>query len=377
MTLPTLVTTPERLHVLQIVDADGDGASGVERTLLQLVKRLPRERFRTSAVLPHECRFADQLRHCGADVTVMAMAADPPWASIQGVAALVRHAAVDVLHAHRPHAHALASLAGHLTARPVLATIHAHQLAAIDAEAQRSVATHLAVVCRHTYYHALAAGIEARALSLIPPGVDGGAGGRGERAGPLRRQLGLDAAAPLVGWLDAAEAGTASDAFARLAQALHRLAPAARLVRLGEPPLRAALPAPLREIDVVVAAAPPPAEALPLALLEAMAAGVPVVALRAGGAADLVDHGHTGWLVNAGDGESLARHAAELLHDDAARRRMGENARERALERFDLDVCVQRTGDLLVRLSTKAARQQAAAAAPAAPERRPSAARAG
>jgi glycosyltransferase involved in cell wall biosynthesis len=358
MTTPTLVTTPpERIHVLQLV---GDG--GIERAVLRLVERLPRERFRTSAVLPHECRFADQLRHLGADVAVMAMAGDPPWASIQGVAALVRHAGVDVLHAHGPQAHALAALAGHLTGRPVLATIHAQQLATMDVEAQRSAATHVSVACRHTYYHALAMGIDSRALSCIPNGIDARVFDPGaERAGARRRALGLDAGAPLVGFLGRPAPDEDLDPFVRVAQQVRRRVPDAQLVRIdegGEGPTGDDLAALLHELDVV-AATPSPAEAMPLVLMEAMACGVPVVAMRAGGVPDLVDHGYTGWLVGAGEFEGLAQRIAELLHDAGARRRMGENARERVLERFNVDDCVQRTGSLLTRLAARAARPRA------------------
>ena len=77
-------------------------------------------------------------------------------------------------------------------------------------------------------------------------------------------------------------------------------------------------------------------EGLPISVLEAMAAGLPVVATAVGGLAELVDHGTTGFLVPPGDIDSLARRVEELVDDPALRARMGSAARQRAHEVFDL-----------------------------------------
>ena len=58
-------------------------------------------------------------------------------------------------------------------------------------------------------------------------------------------------------------------------------------------------------------------EGLPLAILEAWAAGVPVVASRVGGVPALIDHGRTGLLFDPGDEAALARHLGDLLDDPA------------------------------------------------------------
>jgi glycosyltransferase involved in cell wall biosynthesis len=63
-------------------------------------------------------------------------------------------------------------------------------------------------------------------------------------------------------------------------------------------------------------------------LVEAGAAGVPVVATATAGAREIVEESRTGYLVPIEDGAALARRASELLSDPAARRRMGTAARE-------------------------------------------------
>jgi glycosyltransferase involved in cell wall biosynthesis len=75
-------------------------------------------------------------------------------------------------------------------------------------------------------------------------------------------------------------------------------------------------------------------ESLPISVLEAMSAGVPVLATAVGGTAEAVVDGVTGRLVPAGDGEALAAAMCELATDPAALRRMGRAGRERVEAEF-------------------------------------------
>jgi glycosyltransferase involved in cell wall biosynthesis len=77
-------------------------------------------------------------------------------------------------------------------------------------------------------------------------------------------------------------------------------------------------------------------EGLPLSILEAMAAGLPVVAANVGGVSELVLQGETGFLVPPGDPRSLAGALEHLLDDPGLRGRLGAAARIRVEERFDL-----------------------------------------
>lgn len=72
---------------------------------------------------------------------------------------------------------------------------------------------------------------------------------------------------------------------------------------------------------------PSRSEGLPLAIVEAMAYGLPVVATRVGGNAEVVDDGATGLLVAPEQPEALAASIVRLANDPDARRRMGEAAR--------------------------------------------------
>jgi glycosyltransferase involved in cell wall biosynthesis/uncharacterized membrane protein len=77
-------------------------------------------------------------------------------------------------------------------------------------------------------------------------------------------------------------------------------------------------------------------EGHPISVLEAMAAGLPVVATDVGGVAESVVHRQTGLLVPAGDVRSLAAALEQLIEDAELRRRLGAAGRDRAREFFDL-----------------------------------------
>lgn len=96
----------------------------------------------------------------------------------------------------------------------------------------------------------------------------------------------------------------------------------------------------LGDADVVVAPSVPSSdgrrEGIPVALMEAMASGVPVVASRLTGIPELVDDGVSGLLTPPGDAMALADALERLWLEPSLRRRLGRAAREKVLAEFDL-----------------------------------------
>ncbi len=91
-------------------------------------------------------------------------------------------------------------------------------------------------------------------------------------------------------------------------------------------------------------------EGSPLAVMEAMSAGVPVVSTAVGGVPELVQEGVTGLLVPPGEPAMLAAAMCRLLDDPIARATMGRNGARRAEERFDVRVMVRAYEQLYERL---------------------------
>lgn len=133
--------------------------------------------------------------------------------------------------------------------------------------------------------------------------------------------------------------------------------PSTRLVLIGDGPLRPAIEAHLQRLgiadrarllgsirepetllaglDLVVQASD--REGLPNALLEAGAAGLPMVATDAGGSGEIVRDGLTGFLVPRGDARAIAAALRRLALDAALRESMGRAAREHVSAEFGMD----------------------------------------
>ncbi len=86
-------------------------------------------------------------------------------------------------------------------------------------------------------------------------------------------------------------------------------------------------------------------ESFGIAALEAMSCRVPVVASKAGGLVEVVDHGETGYLVPVGDVDTMAECAIELLQNEEQCKRIGQNGRNAALTRFSPEVIVPQYED--------------------------------
>ncbi len=84
-------------------------------------------------------------------------------------------------------------------------------------------------------------------------------------------------------------------------------------------------------------------EGLPHVVLEAFAAGTPVLATRVGGTPEVVEHGVSGWLISSGDEAELERGLRMLLGDRALRERLREGGRRALQERFCWETLVEQT----------------------------------
>ncbi|MGA7704815.1 MAG: glycosyltransferase family 4 protein, partial [Solirubrobacteraceae bacterium] len=173
----------------------------------------------------------------------------------------------------------------------------------------------------------------------------------------MRTELGLGSEAPVVAIVAVLREGKghalAVDAVARLQDRF----PGLTLLVVGDGPLRAEVERRaattgasaifaghrddvaelLRAVDVLVH--PTEMDAFPTVLLEACAAGLPVLATRVGGIPEIVDDGRTGLLLDVpATAETVAEHLERLLGDAPLRARMGVAARAR----FELEFSAER-----------------------------------
>jgi glycosyltransferase involved in cell wall biosynthesis len=115
----------------------------------------------------------------------------------------------------------------------------------------------------------------------------------------------------------------------------------------------------LSHLDVL--ALPSHTEGLPVILLEAMAAGVPVVATAVGGTPEVIEDEVGGCLVPPRDPPALARRILEMLRDEAQRQALGKRGRQRVQDEFTFEVqsqAYQRLFEGLVRKQPVTSRLQ-------------------
>jgi glycosyltransferase involved in cell wall biosynthesis len=95
---------------------------------------------------------------------------------------------------------------------------------------------------------------------------------------------------------------------------------------------------------------PSVAESFPMAILEALSMGKPVIASRVGGTSEVIREGVNGFLVEPKDTHSLMEKLNILIHDENARGRLARNARETVINDFSVSGMIQKTEAVLARL---------------------------
>src|SRR5579872_2361623 len=92
-------------------------------------------------------------------------------------------------------------------------------------------------------------------------------------------------------------------------------------------------------------------EGNPLSVIEAMAAGLPIVSTAVGGVPELLQNGREGFIVQPGDAEQLSAAMMTLLKDRDLRRTMGAAAAARAKDKFDVSAMVRAYEELYDEIS--------------------------
>lgn len=185
-----------------------------------------------------------------------------------------------------------------------------------------------------------------------------------------KRGLGLDPDLPVVGCVGRLSPQKAPEYFMRMAAEVLAQFPAVQFLYVGGGPLRLEMealiqnlglegkvvlsglrrdvPELMRVMDIFVLLSL--WEGLPRVFSQAMASGLPVIASRVGGAAEIVQDGDNGFLVVPADFKTPAEKVLLLLRDEALRARMGRRGRERVYPDFCVKHMVRRLDDLYVEL---------------------------
>jgi glycosyltransferase involved in cell wall biosynthesis len=381
--VPTEATKPAparhrarpRLRVMQVTD--NLGAGGLEQVVVTLCRAMDRTRFEPSVLcLSFIGPLAEKLANFGIPVFQIPVHRKPNYLAFADVARILRAERIDVVHTHNTGPFIDGGVGALLAGVPTI--VHTEHGRVFPDKRRYMIVERLlshrahkivgvsdkTVSDLHRYER-----IPSRKLEQIANGIELDAYSCTIDRAEKRRELGLPANGPIVGLtarldepkgltyllkalprlcerfptLSVAIAGTGNLRDSLEAEA-RQLGVADRVWFLG---LRMDVPELLQLFDVYVL--PSISEGLPMALIEAMAAGCATVATDVGGVGTLVRTDETGLLVRSRDPDALCDAVTRMLADEAFRNRASEAGRRAVHEHFSAAAMTRRYERLYLR----------------------------
>lgn len=368
---------------------------------ITLTERLSQHGYATTLVRgseePDEGNMDDLARQLGVQpVLVRSLRRNPSWRDLPALVAVVRimwRVRPQIVHTHAAKGGTVGRLAALIASiprrhRPMLVhTFHGHSLSGYFAPRTAGLyrrieqllgrfSDRLIAVSEEVRDELVAIGVAPKSkFVVVPLGFDLSpftveSSARQHAREGVRAELGIPSNARVVTLIARLVPIKRVDRFLRVANALRAL-PDLWFLIVGDGELRGALqssdearalgdrlvwagfrrdmPAVCFASDVVTLTSDN--EGTPVSLIEAQAAGVPVVSVDVGGAASVVKDKETGFLVPAADLDAFRRAVAQICRDSELADRLGQAGQIRSRERFALDRLVQDTVHLYEELT--------------------------
>ncbi|HKQ80561.1 MAG TPA: glycosyltransferase [Blastocatellia bacterium] len=364
-------TKQKKPRVLHLITSFEVG--GTERQAVELLKRIDRRRFDLHlAAVRLEGPLYDEVAALFPRVPLFPLTS---FYNANAVKQLIRlrnwmiSEGADILHAHDFYAGLFGAAAARLTRVRVIACQRHLRLSDRPAHEWgmrliRRLAHRVLVNSEAIRDHILTSGHTApEKIVVIRNGLSDAAeraalddDGRVKQRAALLRELNLDEAAKLIGLVARLQPVKGHSYFIEAASLIAAVEPDAHFLLVGDGALRPEIEEQAARLgvrdrvrllgarndaatiaagfDVAVLASL--SEGLPNAVMEAMAAGAPVVATAVGGTTELVIDGVTGFLAPPADAEALARRILDALRDPDRSALMAEQGRRRVLSQFGM-----------------------------------------
>src|SRR5262245_10348001 len=388
--LKAIVRRPSARTLLFVHSSDE--MYGADRILLQLIQGLDKQRFRPIVVLPNDVPYggllSQALRQSGVETIRLKLAVlRRQYFTSVGIAKylfrlatstfellrLIQQESVDLVHSHTAGV-VSGAIAAHLTGTPHVwqileIIIRPRFLRRLLAWLMPRLADEIVAGSGPTRDHLWAGDqLNQKRVVVIHNGVDASrfdsARGLGQQ---LRGEWAIKPEQPLVGMIGRVNHWKGQDYFVKAANLVRRSHPEACFALVGGTvhgqehliqdlkalvvelklssaviinDFRSDVPSVLDAYDIFVLPSTLP-DPFPTVVLEAMAAGKPVIANAHGGALEIVKHGVTGLLVKPGQLCEMAAAINRLLDDTQERLMMGERGRDLVVTHFSMEAFVK------------------------------------
>jgi len=341
--------------VIRILHVDSERPwRGGQNQILLLMRRQRAGGDEPLLAAPPDAALSRRAEAEGFRVRPVAMRGTWDLASVAALARIMREVRPDVVHWHAARAHAIGAMASLLDPAPARVLSRRVQF-----PVRRSLGSillyalpvdRIAAISSAVRNALVESGVAAGKIEVVPSGVDPAPDPDPAERPALRRSLGIEEGDVLAITVSALAAGKGHRGLLRAAAAASTRAPMLKLWIVGAGPLERELREESRtlglearvqflgfrtDIQALLHAADffclaTESEGLGSSILEAMSAGLPVVATRVGGIPEIVEEGRTGILVSDSDPGGLAAAMEQMALNAGLRETMGASARLRA-----------------------------------------------
>lgn len=359
--------------ILHIIDTTGPG--GAETVFIDLISHLPAQKYRSIVVIRGKGWVYEELGRRGIEPILLDAKGSFNWRYLKSLVSLIHREKVDLIQSHLLGSNIYASLAGLLSRTPVVATFHGM----VDvAEKERLLSLKFAAI----NYGAVAivavskdlrdnivnrTSLRADKTTVIYNGINTEDFNH-PRSNRLRQQFGWGEDEIIVGSLGNIRPAKAYDVLLQVAALLKENKRSYRFVIAGHGKgslykkilnLRSELkldeqvqflgfnddPADfLSNLDMFVLSSS--SEGFSIATIQAMAAGLPVIATRSGGPQEIITDGENGCLIAPASSQEIADALITLASDASLCRRLSDAGRRHVASTFDILAMVEAYEDI-------------------------------
>ena len=339
----------------------GRGFYGIDRVIMTLARYIDRQAFETRIVNLGKNRtpdssivsFADA---AGIDATILLCRKRFDWATVKELKDLIQRDGIDLLHCHESKSRLYGVTVSKLTGVPVIGTQHGmspHNLTSrianiVDIGCLR-FCRKVVTVARPDSKAMACAFIPSSLIECIVNGIDVAAFTAPKKDATVKQSLGIPAMMPVIGAVGRLESDKGCELLIGAAKIITETGQNAAYLIVGDGSERPNLQSMARRLGISdriffagfredvrpfvsimdIFALPSRTEGTPMALLEAMIMGKPVVATQVGGVPDIISTGVNGIVLRERNARQLAEALLALLADDTLASRLAEQGRKR------------------------------------------------